>query len=188
MKLPIILFFTAVLFSMSFSSCNKNKLHPVPNIPFDIDINIALPTYSDLTNVGGYAFVNGGSKGIIVYRRNVYEFVAFDLHSPANDGECDSALVNDDENFLQLKDLCSGARFSLIDGSPISGSDFGLRAYVTAFDGNSFSQALNIQLSFSFSRIKSLINALVPSSSFSEANPKIRRSCFKRVCCASQTY
>lgn len=137
MKLPIILLFTTVLFSVSFSSCNKNKLHPVPSIPFDFDINIALPTYSDLTNVGGYAYVQGGSKGIIVYRRNVYDFVAFDRHSPANDGDCDSALVNDVDNFLQLRDLCSGARFSLIDGSPISGSDFGLRMYATAFDGNS---------------------------------------------------
>lgn len=134
MKLPIILMFSIVLLSSTFS-CNKNKLHPVPSIPFDISININLPTYSGLTGVGGYAYVVGGSKGIIVYRVNTYEFVAFDRHSPANEGTCADPLENDEENFLMLKDKCSGAVFSLLDGSPVSGSDFGLRMYATAFDG-----------------------------------------------------
>lgn len=135
MKLPIILMLALVLASGTFS-CRKNKLHPVPSIPFDISININLPTYSALTGVGGYAYVDGGSKGIVVYRMNTYEFVAFDRHSPANDGECAKPLENDEENFLILRDSCSGATFSLIDGSPVSGSDFGLRKYITVFDGN----------------------------------------------------
>lgn len=135
MKLPIILSFLIVLVS-GFFSCNKNKLHPVPSIPFDINININLPTYSGLTGVGGYAFVDGGSKGIIVYRRSVHEFVAFDLHSPANEGSCNEPLENDPDNFLELRDKCTGAKFSLYDGSPISDSEFGLRMYITVFDGN----------------------------------------------------
>lgn len=136
MKLSII-FSLVLIFLTSTSSCNKNRRHPVPSIPFDITININLPSYSNLTGVGGYAYVQGGSKGIIVYRRSTYEFVAFDRHSPANDGTCEDPLVTNDDNFLQLDDLCTGATFSLYDGSPLSGSDFGLRMYVTAFDGNS---------------------------------------------------
>lgn len=81
--------------------------------------------------------MQGGSKGVVVYRRSTYEFVAFDRHSPANDGTCEDPLVTNDDNFLQLDDLCTGATFSLYDGSPLSGSDFGLRMYVTVFDGNS---------------------------------------------------
>lgn len=136
MKLSII-FSLVLIFLTSTSSCNKNRRHPVPSIPFDITININLPSYSNLTGVGGYAYVQGGSKGIIVYRRSTYEFVAFDRHSPANDGTCEDPLVTNDDNFLQMDDLCTGATFSLYDGSPLSGSDFGLRMYVTAFDGNS---------------------------------------------------
>ncbi len=136
MKLPII-FSLVLIFLTSTSSCNKNRRHPVPSIPFDISININLPSYSNLTGVGGYAYVQGGSKGIVVYRRSTYEFVAFDRHSPANDGTCEDPLVTNDDNFLQLDDLCTGATFSLYDGSPLSGSDFGLRMYVTVFDGNS---------------------------------------------------
>lgn len=134
MKLPIILMFAIILLTSAFS-CNKNKLHPVPSIPFDITININLPTYSGLTGVGGYAYVDGGSKGVIVYRRNTHEFVAFDRHSPANEGECNDPLVPNNDNFLQLDDKCTGAAFSLYDGSPISGSEFGLRMYITSFDG-----------------------------------------------------
>lgn len=142
MKVPII-FVLMFLLGMSTFSCNKNKRHPVPSIPFDISININLPTYSDLTGVGGYAFVDGGSKGIIVYRRSTNEFVAFDRHSPANDGTCDQPLVLNADNFLELDDQCDGAKFSLYDGSPISGSEVGLRMYTTSFDGANYLRIYN---------------------------------------------
>jgi hypothetical protein len=81
--------------------------------------------------------VNGGSKGIIVYRRSMDEFVAFDRHSPADvNGTCAQPLYPDSNNFLQLNDDCNNAKFSLYDGSPISGSDFGLRMYQTIYNGS----------------------------------------------------
>lgn len=125
------------------TACNKNRNHPVPSIPFDIEINVNLPSYSELQSVGGWAYVSGASKGIIVYRSDVNNFVAFDRHSPAEDGTCEQALVTDEENFLQLNDLCSGAKFSLLDGSIISGSEFGLRQYETVWDGSNYLRIRN---------------------------------------------
>ena len=120
-----------------FSGCRKNSRNPVPSIPFDITINLSLPTYSSLIGVSGWAYVNGGSRGIIVYRRGIDEFIAFDRHSPADpEGTCEFPLFPDHDNFLQLNDTCTNARFSLYDGSPISGSEYGLRQYQTAWDGN----------------------------------------------------
>jgi hypothetical protein len=108
----------------------------VPIIPFDITINLTLPSYSDLNGVGGYAYVAAGSKGVIVYRRGIDDFVAFDRHSPADpDGSCGTPLTPDDDNFLILNDVCNDAQFSLYDGSPIKNSDFGLRQYVTVWNG-----------------------------------------------------
>lgn len=134
MKLVFILLLAGLTVS---SSCKKkNNLNPVPSIPLDINININLPSYNGLTGVGGWAYVEGGSKGIVVYRRSIDEFVAFDRHSPANDGTCEQSLVTNEDNFLQLDDLCSGATFSLYDGSPMSGSEYGLRMYMTFFDGS----------------------------------------------------
>ena len=134
MKLRFILLFTL---GLSMLGCTKSASHPVPNIPFDITIDLSLPSYSSLLGVSGWAYVNGGSKGIIVYRRDINDFVAFDRHSPVDiNGECTTPLEPDADNFLQLNDLCNDATFSLYDGSPISGSEYGLRMYQTAWDGN----------------------------------------------------
>lgn len=134
MKVRFILLILALI---ALNGCNKNKQHPVPSIPFDITINMSLPTYSGLLGVSGWAYVNGGSRGIIVYRRSIDDFIAFDRHSPADPaGECDFPLFPDNDNYLQLNDTCNNATFSLYDGSPISGSDYGLRQYQTMWDGN----------------------------------------------------
>lgn len=119
-------------------------MHPVPNIPFDITIDINLPSYYALTGVGGYAYVIGGSRGIIVYRRSIEEFVAFDRHSPEDpEATCPNPLYPDPDNFLTLIDSCSSAKFSLYDGSPMSGSEYGLRQYQTQFNGTNLVRIYN---------------------------------------------
>jgi hypothetical protein len=141
MKLRFICIF--LLFFAIFG-CKKNSTNPVPNIPFDITIDINLPSYNALVGVGGWAYVNGGSRGIIVYRRSIDEFIAFDRHSPADpEGICEQPLTPHTSNFLQLNDSCSGARFSLYDGSPVSGSDFGLRQYQTVYGGSNLLRIYN---------------------------------------------
>jgi hypothetical protein len=141
MKLRV---FALSILIFSFISCKKNTNNPVPSIPFDITIDINLPSYNSLIGVGGWSFLNGGSRGIIVYRRSVDVFVAFDRHSPVDpEGICKTPLTPDTSNFLQLNDFCSGARFSLYDGSPISGSDFGLRQYQTAYAGGNLVRIYN---------------------------------------------
>jgi hypothetical protein len=132
------------LFLLCTTACNKNSNNPVPSIPFDITIDINLPSYNSLTGVGGWCYVYGGSRGIIVYRRAIDEFIAFDRHSPADpDGKCAQPLVPDSSNFLQLNDTCSGAKFSLFDGSPISGSAYGLRQYQTVYGGSNLLRIYN---------------------------------------------
>ncbi len=133
MKIRFFLFAALLL----IFSCNKNRNHPVPSIPFDISINISLPSYADLQGVGSWTFVNGGARGIIVYRKSYDQFVAFDRQSPTEGGaDCATPLTPDSTNFLQLNDICSGATFSLYDGSPMSGADYGLRQYQVVWDGN----------------------------------------------------
>lgn len=115
-----------------FSGCQKNKNHPVASIPFDMQIDLTLPTYQNLNGVGGWAYVNGGIKGIIVYRQSYDVFVAWERQSPEDpENTCSTGLVTDSANFLQLNDPCSNATFSLYDGSPLSNSKWGLRQYQT---------------------------------------------------------
>ena len=126
------------------SKCNNQNQHPVPFVPVDVTIDMQLPSYSNLQGVGGWTYLNGGSRGIIVYRKAIDEFVAFDRHAPSDpEGSCPIALYPDDQNFLQLIDSCNNAVFSLYDGSPVSNSIFGLRQYATQFNGNNLLRVYN---------------------------------------------
>lgn len=126
------------------AKCNNQNQHPVPFVPVDITIDMQLPSYTNLQGVGGWTYLNGGSRGIIVYRKAIDEFVAFDRHAPSDpEGSCPMALYPDDQNFLQLIDSCNNAVFSLYDGSPVSNSIFGLRQYATQFNGNNLLRVYN---------------------------------------------
>ncbi len=141
MKQLLVISFGLLLLS---SKCNNQNQHPVPFVPVDITIDMQLPSYSNLQGVGGWTYLNGGSRGIIVYRKAIDEFVAFDRHAPSDpEGSCPMALYPDDQNFLQLIDSCNNAVFSLYDGSPVSNSIFGLRQYATQFNGNNLLRVYN---------------------------------------------
>ncbi|MBU2019353.1 MAG: hypothetical protein KJ941_06890 [Bacteroidetes bacterium] len=141
MKVLIILFSLFIIIS---TACRKNKNHPVPSVATDVTIDINLPSYNALTGVGGWTYVNGGSRGLIVYRRAENDFIAFDRHSPSDPkGECDQPLYPTKENFLVLRDSCNEATFSLYDGSPISNSEFGLRLFQTAWNGSNLLRIFN---------------------------------------------
>lgn len=141
MKIRIILWM-AVFFV--FVGCRKNKNHPVPSVATDITIDINLPSYNALVGVGGWTYVTGGSRGIIVYRRSDADFIAFDRHSPADpSGTCPEPLYPSQDNFLQLIDSCNDAIFSLYDGSPIKNSEFGLRQFQTAWNGSNLLRIFN---------------------------------------------
>lgn len=141
MKSLLICCFGILLLS---SKCNNQNQNPVPFVPVDVTIDIQLPSYSNLQGVGGWTYLNGGSRGIIVYRKGIDEFVAFDRHSPVDvSGTCPLPLYPDSQNFLQLKDSCNNAVFSLYDGSPVSNSIYGLRQYATQFNGNNLLRVYN---------------------------------------------
>jgi hypothetical protein len=125
-------------------SCKKNRTHPIPSIAFDLQIDLTLPSYQELNSVGGWAYVSGGIKGIVVYRQSTDIFVAWERMSPEDpDNVCSTPLSIDSTNFLQLNDACSGAKFSMYDGSPISGSDWGLRKYQTEWNGSNLLRIYN---------------------------------------------
>ena len=73
--------FALFLLLFVLNSCRDNN-NGIPLVNVDKEINITLPSYSSLAVVSGWAYVSGGSKGLIVYRKTLDEFVVFDRHSP----------------------------------------------------------------------------------------------------------
>lgn len=116
----------------------------MPSIPFDVTIHLELPSFSSLQGIGGACYYdNCGAQGIVIYRKSMDEFVAFDRQSPASFTKCAFPLKMDVQNMLQLNDSCTGAKFSLYDGSIVSGSTFGLRQYQTQWNGSNLLRVYN---------------------------------------------
>ena len=113
--------------------CRDNN-NAIPLVAVDREINITLPSYSSLSVVGGWAYVTGGSKGLLIYRRTLDQFVAYDRHVPYDvDLGC---IVEVDQNNVECVDPCSQSRFSLYDGSPLDGpATFPLKQYSATFNG-----------------------------------------------------
>ena len=126
--------FGPILISLFLASC-KEKNYPIPNVPVNLNINLDLPSYNALNAPGGFAYVNGGSRGIIVYR-NFDNFVALDRHSTYNsEKECAVVDINPN-NAFELIDTCSGSIYSILSGVVINGpAQYGLKQYNTYWDG-----------------------------------------------------
>ena len=133
--------YTAIItFVLLFSgfSCNKNNdvYSILPNVRVNIYAYLSQPEYFPIGVVGGWMYTNGGSKGIIIYRKNIDEFIAFERHVPHKaDESCSLATV--DSASLSITEGCDGSVYLINDGSVIDGiAIIGLKQYVTSFDGD----------------------------------------------------
>jgi len=123
-----------ILCAFLTNSCNDEK-YPIPNVPVNVSINLDLPSYQPLTSPGGCVYVNGGSRGLVVYR-NFNEFIALDRHSTYNSQDACAIVIINPDNVFELKDTCSGSRFSIMNGAVIEGpAKFGLKRYNAFWDG-----------------------------------------------------
>lgn len=124
-----------IILLLAFSAC-RNRNGVIPYVPFEIYVNIQNPQYNTLNGIGGWAYVNEGSRGLIVFRSDLNTFMAYDRHSTYKP-ERTCAIVFVDNNNITATDTCSGSVFQLIDGTPIDGpATIGLQQYRTSFDGN----------------------------------------------------
>ena len=131
-------FFWIVL-CVLFISCDADTVgtSEIPFVPFaDVEINlrnqIALPL-----NSRGYIEVDGGVRGIIVYKDPVTQnYVAFEKNCSYEPNEA-CATVGVDVSGLFMVDSCCGSEFSFPDGIPVRApASLPLRRYRTVLNGN----------------------------------------------------
>ena len=87
-------------------NCNKENpdgYYEIPYVYVNKTINLDLPTYSNLLNVGGYAVIgNEGYKGIIVYNKGNDEYIAMDRSCTFNSiSECAVVSVDNSATFIR---------------------------------------------------------------------------------------
>ena len=129
------LMFPIFMVNIFLCSCGDKEQHPIPNVAVSLIINLDLPSYQSLNNVGGWAYIDGGSKGIVVYR-GFDNFIALDRHSTYDAAaDCSIATV-DSVNFFVLNDGCSASQYNIMDGTVTKGpAKWGLKSYATSWDG-----------------------------------------------------
>ncbi len=123
--------------SLFFSGCEddtENNNIPLVEVNFTIAVND--PAYLNLQNIGGWVYVSGGSRGIILYRSDNESFKAYDRHCTFNPSST-CALVSVDPNNITASDDCCGSSFLLTDGGVTRPPAVQpLKQYNTSFDGS----------------------------------------------------
>lgn len=109
---------TSVLISILlvlFFACAKNNEGRIPDVY--VNYHVSLQEFN-IKNTNGVLLVNNaGVAGLIIYRRPDNNYVGFDRCSSVNP-EKRCAITPDDPSLIAT-DPCSGAKFSLYDGSPM---------------------------------------------------------------------
>ena len=115
-------------------SC-KDEDEYIPLVRVDLIIYTNDPSFNEISVPGTWTYVNGGSRGIIIYRVSNSEFKAYDRHC-TYDSRNSCALVSVDATNITATDNCCDSEFLLVDGSVIKNpASLPLKQYQTSFDG-----------------------------------------------------
>lgn len=117
---PIFRLFTLVLVAQSllFSGCRETP-GVIPYVEVNVDINLSLPAYNALNFPGNWLYISGGSRGLIVYRYTLDEFVVLDRHATFDvETGCQCTVAADG---YTIEDPCSDSQWYIFDGSIIQG-------------------------------------------------------------------
>jgi nitrite reductase/ring-hydroxylating ferredoxin subunit len=128
--------FLLLLIPFVFAGCKKESDNYVPDTPVDIYLYANNPSFINVSTVGGWVYVTGGVRGILIYRKSNTEFMAYDRNCTYQSSQPCATVVVDATN-IAAKDTCCNSRFSLYDGSVYQGpASVPLKACNTTFDGN----------------------------------------------------
>ena len=116
--------------------CKKSSNSQVPNSLVDITIYTNDAQFYKLNAIGGWVYITGGVRGILVYHQSVDQYMAYDRDCPYNP-TATNAIVRVDSTNVTVVDTSCGSKFLLYDGSVTKGpATFGLKAYNTTLSGN----------------------------------------------------
>lgn len=129
------LFFAISFTGVLLFACKRQDNSTIPNVPVDLYLYTTDPVFFNLQVPGGWEYITGGSRGILVYRLSNNDFMAYDRHCPFQP-ENPCGLVEVNVTNVSATDSCCGSQFSIIDGSLQKGpASAPLKLYQTTFDG-----------------------------------------------------
>lgn len=125
-----------ILIVLLVFACKKDTKDQVPFVPVDFYLYPSDPKFTSLNPVGGWAYISGGSRGIIIYRNSTDKFSAFDRHCTYEPSDPCGTVEVESSNLIAV-DSCCGSKFLITDGSVTNGpAAMPLRQYNAVFDGS----------------------------------------------------
>lgn len=125
-------------------SCEKEDPNPVtPDVYIDITIDPNSTFYQELNTVGGWMYLTADlpSRGIIVYRNDIMEFLAYDRIPPnepnlcCTNNICTRLIVG--EHYPFAMDTCTGTSYLLLNGNVFEGEGkYPMIRYNTSYNGH----------------------------------------------------
>jgi len=142
--MKLILF--SIIICLGASCKDRTNINPDPinNVPVNVTINLALPTYFHLQNINTFVFEPGGVKGIVIVHNTDDKFYAFD-RSCSFQPSASCAKIEVDSSFYQFRcgetknsgfQKCCDSRFNFDGSVAQSPAQYGLRSYLVSKNGN----------------------------------------------------
>jgi tRNA threonylcarbamoyladenosine biosynthesis protein TsaB len=125
-----------VLLLTAMSGCGETQQY-IPYVPVNVDIDLNLPAYNTLNFPGEAIALNGGSKGLYVYRYTLDEFVVLDRHATFDIPLGCQVSLDPDNITLRDHEDCSQSQWLMLDGSVMNGpATLPLHRYRTSLNGS----------------------------------------------------
>ena len=96
-----------VLFLIIISSCGDSNNY-IRNVYVDVEIDLSLPEFSPINTVGNSIFIEGGNKGIIIYRFSNYEYNIYDRNC-SYEPNLECSYIDSINSTIAMCGCCSSA-------------------------------------------------------------------------------
>jgi nitrite reductase/ring-hydroxylating ferredoxin subunit len=127
--------FIAVVIVIAGSCKKEEQATEIPYVYVNIALNPNSTQYINLNVVNGWETVVGGYNGILVFRKSINEFVAFERACPYDPLKTGAQIRVENSGITCYCPVC-GSKFIMVDGTPYAGpSHYPLKQYTTVFDG-----------------------------------------------------
>ncbi len=108
-----------LLLLLATGSCRDQRNEILPEVSFNIFLNVNEPSLFDLSVPTGWVYYNGNTVDLIIYRNSAEEFTCLDARSTFNIE--DGCLVRVMDDNVVIEDPCSGSQWLIMDGSVLNG-------------------------------------------------------------------
>lgn len=115
---------------------DEGSQQPLPeDVLVDISIVVTNIEYLPLQQDGGFVYLDGGRRGILLYRQNASSYLAFERNCTYRPTDsCASVHVHSSR--LYMEDTCCGSQFDFTGRPTFGPAPLPLRRYSTTLSGN----------------------------------------------------